>query len=405
MSQREFDRFHIIVRVVRKELRGPEAADLLRLSTRQIRRLKARIRALGAQGLVHGNRGRQSNHRIPAKERYTIATLIKTKYPDFGPTLAGEKLSERHGINRDVKTIRAIMIAEHLWRPKRKQSSEHRTWRQRRACFGDMQQFDGSYEHWFEGRAPKCCLLAAIDDATGMITHAQFGNNEGVAEVFLFWQQYIEQRGKPRSIYLDKFSTYKMNPGVAQDNHELKTQFERAVYELHIEPITAHSPEAKGRVERLFGTLQDRLTKELRLAGISTIDEANRFLQRTFLPRFNAKFSIAAANPANLHQPLGVRERERLPAIFSKQYIRTVHNDFTISFNNQWYQLVHEQPVTVCKQDRVTIEERLDHSVHIRLRGKYLRYRLIPKRIPKAKIPWVLAAIADPYKADISISR
>ena len=229
----------------------------------------------------------------------------------------------------------------------------------------------------------------------GQITHAQFGQDEGVVEVFGFWQGYLEQNGKPRSIYMDKFSTYKMNPRFALENHELKTQFERALTELQIEPITAHSPEAKGRIERLFGVLQDRLVKELRLHDISTIPEANLFLKRRFLPWFNKKFAIPPANPTNLHQTLTVKEREQLPAIFSKQYTRTIQNDFTISFNNQWYQLTNDQSVTVSKQDRVTIEERLDGTIRMKLRGKYLNYRTIPKRIPKKEYPWVLAAVAN----------
>jgi len=395
MSKQELDRFQIISRVLNKEINGTEAASLLNLCTRQIRRLKTKVKRLGAKGLAHANRGKQSNHRISEKERQRIANLIKKYYPDFGPTFAAEKLSESHNINRDPKTIKAIMIAEDLWKPRKKKQSEHRSWRQRRSCFGEMQQFDGSYEYWFEDRAPKCCLLASIDDATSTVTHAQFGQNEGVTEVFNFWQGYLRLWGKPRSIYLDKFSTYKMNPRAAQDNHELKTQFERALQELQIEPITAHSPEAKGRVEKLFRTLQDRLIKELRLHDISTIDEVNRFLKLKFLPRFNQRFSIAPANPTNLHQPLSLKEQQQLPAIFSKQYPRQVQNDFTLSFNNQWYQLLKDQPVTVQKLDRVIMEERLNGSVHIRLRGKYLNYRIIPKRIPKARIPWVLAGVAN----------
>ncbi len=267
-----------------------------------------------------------------------------------------------------------------------------------------MQQFDGSYEYWFEDRAARCCLLAAVDDTTGKITHARFGEDEGVTEVFNFWQGYVERNGRPQSIYLDKFSTYKMNPRFAQANHELKTQFERALAELGIEPLTAHSPEAKGRIERLFGTLQDRLVKELRLHNISTTPDANRFLTRTFIPRFNRQFGVSAASAANAHRLLTEKEKQQLPAIFSKQHPRTVQNDFTISFSTQWHQLTDDQPVTVCKQDRVTVEERLDGTVKIRLRGKYLNFRLIPKRIPQRKLPWVLAAVS-PLKADTSISR
>lgn len=395
MSKQELDRFQIISRLLSKEINGTQAARLLNLCTRQIRRLKVKIKGLGAKGLIHGNRGKQSNHRIPDKERSRIISLIKKYYSDFGPTLACEKLSELHGVNRDVSTIKQIMIDEYLWKARKKEQSEHRAWRQRKSCFGEMQQFDGSYEYWFEDRAPKCCLLASIDDSTGKITHARFGANEGITEVFGFWQGYLLKNGKPRSIYLDKFSTYKMNSKYAQDNHDLKTQFERALNELQIEPITAHSPEAKGRIEKLFRTLQDRLIKELRLAGISTIPEANRFLKDKFLPDFNKRFAINPANPTNLHQSLTLKEKQQLSNIFSRQYVRTVQNDFTISFNNQWYQLTNDQPVTVQKQDHVIIEEHLDGTVRMRLRGKYLNYRIIPKRILKVKQPWVLAAVPN----------
>lgn len=396
MSKQELDRYQIIARLLRKEINNTKAGELLDLCVRHIKRLKKEVKQLGPKALVHQSRGKQSNHRLPEEERTQIINLVKEKYPDFGPTLAQEKLKALHNINHDVKTIRAIMIDEHLWKSKVKKQSEHRAWRARRACFGEMQQFDGSYEYWLEDRAPKCCLLAAVDDATGRITYARFGQNEGVIEVFSFWQGYLQRLGKPRSIYLDKFSTYKMNSRYAQENHELKTQFERALQELQIEPITAHSPEAKGRIENIFGTLQDRLVKELRLAGISTIEEANFFLESIFLRQYNEKFSVSPTQPANLHQRLSDKERTQLGAIFSKQYSRTVQNDFTISFNNQWYQLTNDQSITVAKQDRVTVEEHLDGTVKFRLRGKYLNYKTIPKRISKKAQPWVLAAVANP---------
>jgi hypothetical protein len=269
MSQKELDRYQIIARLLRQEMNNSKAAELLDLSIRQVKRLKKKVKQLGPKALVHGNRDKEGNHILADTERAIIVDLIKNKYSDFGPTLAAEKLSELHGIDHDVKTIRSIMINEKLWKPKVKKQSEHRAWRQRRDCFGEMQQFDGSYHHWFEDRAPKCCLLAAVDDATGRITYARFGQNEGVTEVFSFWMGYLQRLGKPRSIYLDKFSTYKMNSKFAQQNHELKTQFERALNDLRIQPITAHSPEAKGRIENIFGTLQDRLVKELRLHDIS----------------------------------------------------------------------------------------------------------------------------------------
>lgn len=398
MSQKELSRYEIIKRLIRKEIKGPKAAFLLALSTRQVRRLKSGVKAKGAAGLIHGNRGKVSNHQVPNQEKQKIVSLLHRHYYDFGPTLAREKLTEIHHLARDSKTIRQIMIQEKLWQPKKeKQKSEYRSWRQRKSNFGEMAQFDGSYHNWFEGRneeelGPKQCLLASIDDATGKITKAKFDKDEGVFPVFRFWLEYLEKQGKPYSIYMDKFSTYKMTQRVALENHDLKTQFQRALEELRIEPIFANSPQAKGRVERLFETLQDRLVKELRLNNISTIAEANEFLEKTFIPTFNAKFSVEPKAKADFHTPLTLKEQKQLAGIFSRQTPRIAQNDFTVSFKNQWYQLTKDQPVTVCKKDQVIIEERLDNTIKIRLRGKYLNYQVLPVRPKKQLQPWVLAA-------------
>ena len=401
MSAREVDRFDILSRLLRKELNGIEAGTLLGLCVRQVRRLKATVKQQGASGLIHGLRGKISNRRMGDKERKKIVGLLKEKYPDFGPTFAAEKLSEIHKINHDPKTIRAIQIKAGLWKPRRsKMGDDHRSWRQRRSAFGEMQQFDGSYHDWFEGRGgiTEACLLAAIDDATGKVVEAAFAPHEGVFPVFSFWKAYIETHGKPRQIYMDKFSTYKMNSHAAKDNPDLKTQFQRAMIALHIEPIFANSPQAKGRVERLFDTLQDRLVKEMRLADIRTVEEANRFLTDVFIPAFNAKFSVVPASPQDLHQPLTEREQKDLPSIFSRQEQRIVQNDFTFAFQHQWYQLTAHQPVTVCKKDEVTVEEHLDHSIHIRLRGKDLNVAILPERPKRAVVPFVIAKTAAPTK-------
>jgi hypothetical protein len=393
MSQKELNRYDIIKRLIHKEINGPKAANLLKLSTRQIRRLKAKTKESGAAGLIHGNRGKQSNHKIPETNKEKMVALLHKHYYDFGPTLAQEKLTEIHHIIHDPKTIRQIMIDEKLWQPKAKrQKSEHRQWRQRKSNFGEMVQFDGSYEYWFEDRNDKCCLLASVDDATGKIIKAKFAQDEGVFPVFGFWLEYLKKQGKPHFVYLDKFSTYKMTQKVAQDNHDTKTQFQRAMAELQIEPIFANSPQAKGRVERLFGTLQDRLIKELRLNNISSIKAANEFLEKTFIPIFNAKFSVEPKSKANLHTPLTQKERKQLASIFSRQILRTVQNDFTISFKNHWYQLTKEQPATICKKDKVIVEEHLDGQVMIRLRSKHLNYQVLPVRPKKQSQPWVLAA-------------
>jgi len=394
MSLSEVKKYDIIKKVISQELNGSEAAGLLSLTVRHIRRLKGRVNKDGIKGLIHGNRGKPSNRRMPDKERSRIANLIREYYPDFGPLLVAEKLAERHKINRDKSTVRTIMIEEEIWKPNRKKKETHREWRQRKACPGELIQYDGSYEHWFEDRGGEVCLLASIDDADSEVW-AQFDEHEGVEPTFNFWRDYIERFGNPNSIYVDKFSTYSMNHKLAKENPDTLTQFERVMKELNTGIIHAHSPQAKGRVEKLFKTLQDRLIKELRLNSISAIKEANEFLEKVFLPKFNAKFMVEPRSKANLHKKLNEQEKKKLDSIFSRQYQRVAGNDFTISHKKNRYQLEKIQPVTICRQDIVTVEERMDQTIHFRLRGKYLNYRLLPekpKKINRAKnnLPWVI---------------
>ena len=405
MSLKELDRNNIVNRLLRKEINGTKAAELLQLSVRQTKRLKAKVKREGPKGLIHGNRGRPSHNQIPPEEKERIIHLLHKRYYDFKPGFATEKLEEDHHISRDSKTIRQIMIDEKLWQPKtKKEKREYRAWRQRKSAYGEMIQFDGSYEYWFEDRGQNCCLLAGIDDATGKITKAKLALHEGVFPVFDFWQEYLKAHGKPRAIYLDKFSTYNQNQAMAKEDPDTLTQFQRAMEELHIEVIPANSPQAKGRVERLFGTLQDRLIKELRLEKISTMDQANGFLEKVFIPKFNQMFSVKPALKANLHDPLSFKEQKSLASVFSRQTKRTVQNDFTFSFKNQWYQLTENQTATVCKKDDVIVEERLDNTIWVRLNSKYLNYRILPQRPTKLEQKrksklWVLpATIKAPYR-------
>lgn len=401
MSQKEIDRYRILKKVIAQELNGTEASRLLALSTRHIRRLKANIRTDGASGLIHKRRGQPSNRRIPSAERRKIEKLLQEHYPDFGPTLACEKLRERHGITRDPKTVRAMMRDLGLWQSRTRKLSAAHQWRQRKEHPGELVQFDGSYEFWFEKRGPSACLLAAIDDATGKILHAQFTDHEGVFPVFGFWKKYLELHGKPRAVYLDKFSTYKQNRPQEEDAG-LKTQFQRACQTLDIEPIFANSPQAKGRVERLFKTLQDRLIKELRLQNISAPEHANRFLQETFIPDFNKRFAAAPASPVDLHRALRAEERTQLDAIFSRQEQRVVRNDYTVSFKNAWYQLRPTPRIIVRPKDQVLVEERLDGSLHMRIRHSYLQYKKLPGRPQKASQDvWVLANLPEQPKIRI----
>lgn len=394
MSQKEASRYDIIQKTIKKEIKGIEAAEMLNLTDRHIRRLKKKVVEEGMRGLIHASRGKPSQRKLPKKETDKIKKLLHRHYPDFGPTFAAEKLDEVHQIKRDPKTIRAIMIAEQLWKSRRKKKQEYHSWRQRRAAFGELEQYDGSYEYWFEDRGTKCCLLASIDDATSKVTHAKFDEHEGVEPTFNFWQEYFERNGKPHEIYVDKFSTYSMNHKLAKENPDTLTQFERAMAELQVGVIKANSSQAKGRVERLFKTLQDRLIKELRLNKISTVAKANEFLIETFLPKFNAKFSVVPRSNANLHKKITDKETKKFPSIFSRHYERTIRSDYSLSYKNAWYQLEETQSVAIFKKDVVTVEERFDGTIKIRLRGKYLNYKQLPERplkVSEKATFWVLA--------------
>lgn len=386
MSEKELLRYDIIKKLLDGKLVNGQASELLDLSIRQIKRMKKMAREKGAEGLIHKNRGRESNRKTDPKIVAKAKKYLKKKYSDFGPTFAAEKLAENHGIKLSKEKTRQLMVGINLWRIKsRKFTSQYHHWRPRKECFGEMEQFDGSYHLWLENRAEECCLLLAIDDATGKITHAKFDKNEGVVAVFKFWLEYFAKNGLPMSIYLDKFSTFKINHPSAVDNEDLITQFQRAMNGVGVKPITAHTPEAKGRVERVFETLQDRLVKELRLAGISTVEKANEFLKE-YLPKFNGQFSVAPQNNNNLHKVLSKELKEKLPQIFSIQSPRKVNNDYTIMFKNRFFQLAEIQPTTVYKKDEVVVEEHLDGEIKIRLKGHYLNYQELPERPQKLKI-------------------
>lgn len=384
LSEKDIFKFETVTKLINGSITISQAREQLGLSTRQIKRLKRRVADSGASGIVHGLRDKPAHNRIAQGVVNETSRLLAERYADFGPTFAAEKLKDVHGITLSDERVRQLMIERDLWKPrKKKENRRYHAWRPRREWYGAMEQFDGSYHHWFEDRAEECCLLASIDDATSHITKAVFGTSESVREVASFWRGYVATLGKPQSVYLDKFSTYKINHKNAVDNHELMTQFQRMMQELGIALISAHSPEAKGRIERLFGTLQDRLVKELRLAGISTIPEANIFLE-TFIPEFNAQFGVSATKEGDFHRPLSETEKNNLDAIFSIQNTRKVQNDFTVRFENQWLQLEKIQPCTVLRNDTVLIEQRQDGTLHIRLRRHYLTFNILPARPEKA---------------------
>jgi transposase len=387
MSHQEMDRLEIVTKVVGSELVAAEAAEQLGLSVRQVKRLKKRFREDGATSLIHRGRGQPSKRKLKPAFVNKIITTIKKFYPDFGPTLACEKLFKKHQIKVSKETVRKIMTANNLWKTKpNKRNHQHRAWRPRKEHYGSLEQYDGCYHHWFEDRSGEYCLLLSVDDATGKITQARFEDHEGVIPTFRFWKRYIEHHGKPTAIYLDKFSTYKINHPSAKDNYDLITQFQRACQDLGIQLISAHSPEAKGRVERMFKTLQDRLVKELRLAGISDPETANTFLEEKFIPEFNVQFSVIPEKTTDFHRSLTEYDQKNIDSIFSLHSQRTVMNDFTIQFKNQYFQLDQQQPLTVCRKETIRVEERLDGIIILRLRDKELAYHRLPKRPEKERV-------------------
>jgi len=394
MTEKESKRYEVIKELVDGVLDGTEASRQVGLSVRQTKRLKAMVAKEGIKGVIHKNRGKPGNRKMDEGKKEEIIKLLKEKYSDFKPTFASEKLRELHNIKISKETTRQIMAKEKLWKIKaRRQPKNKHLWRPRKDNYGEMQQFDGSYHMWLEDRNEEMCLLASIDDATGRITKAVFAENEGVKSVSTFWKEYIEERGVPVMVYLDKYSTYKINHKKAVDNKDLMTQFGRMMRQAGCELVSAHSPEAKGRVERLFGTLQDRLVKEMRLAGIKTQDEANEFLKE-YIPKFNEKFAVVPNKKADLHKRVGERMKERLPQIFSVQNTRKINNDYTIMFKTKYYQLDSTQDIVVYKKDTVTMEEHLSGEVKIRMKGTYLKYSILPER-PKKQCVVDLVAITQ----------
>jgi len=388
MTTKERLRLTVIEELVEEKINASSAASKLNLSVRQVKRLKKKFKQCGHDCLIHGLRGKPGLRKIDKGIEDKVVLIIKEKYYDFGPTMAWEKLSEFYGITLSDETIRAVMIRNNIWHSKKRKRSEYFCWRDRRSAYGELQQFDGSYHNWFEGRnpnVPEACLLASIDDATGKLTKVVMGENESVAAVFTFWKTYVKEIGIPINLYIDKFSTYKINHPEATDNTELMTQFKRAMKSLDVNIIFANSAQAKGRVERLFETLQDRLIKEMRLAGINTIEAANIFLKETFVPWFNNRYAVVPKSNNNAHRKLDAATAHKLNSIFSKHYVRSINNDFTIQYKTRFYQLEQIQPTTVFKTDKVLIEERLDNTIQIKYKDRYLNFFLLPERPKKIK--------------------
>jgi transposase len=380
MKMKELKRVPVIYSVINKQITQVEAANILGISRRQIIRLVKEVKKKGEIALVHKSRGESSNRAAPPDAKNKILNLCKTTYQGFGPTFAAEKLFEIDKINIHPDTLRKWFIEADIDYKKRK-VPKHRSWRPRRDSFGQMVQMDGSHHKWFTGVDKEYVLMGYVDDATSRV-YANFYGYEGTRPAMDSFMRYIKRYGIPQSVYLDKHSTYRStkNPTLKDELNNAKalSQMERVFKELGVDVIHADSPQAKGRVERSFKTHQDRLVKEMRLKGISNIKDANRFLHGYYIPKHNRKFAVLAKDKTNLHIP--IPKHFDLDRIFSIKNKAALRNDFTIQYDNRFYQILD-----AIRAKEVTLEERLDGKIYLYHKDTQLKYKLIDKRPPKPK--------------------
>ncbi len=345
MSDHEINRFKVLTDVREKRLRQINAADILNISTRHVRRLLNQLATYGAQSLAHAARGRPSNHRYDDRFRAEVLRIVREQYFDFSPTFALEKLSEDHNLTVSKETLRQWMIADGLWTPHSKRKPKVYQPRYRRDCLGELIQIDGSHHDWFEGRCDKCCLLVFIDDATGRLMNLRFSETESAFDYMKTTREYVDEHGKPVAFYSDKHSIFRVN----QEKHKQvgQTQYGRVLNELGIELICANSSQAKGRVDRANLTLQNRLVKEMRLQGINNIEDANAWLPY-FIADFNRRFTKPAKFPKDMHRKMRESKQE-LDDIFSWQETRKLSKSLTFQYDKVVYLI---EP-TVMTQRRV----------------------------------------------------
>jgi len=354
MSAKELTRLEVMQRLKEKRLQQKEAAGMLGLSVRQVKRLWRKYRKQAAKGLVSAKRGQASNHRLDAGVVQQALDLVKKKYSDFGPTLAHEKLVEVHQMQISRESVRKIMIEEGMWKPRRKKKEQVHQMRERRACFGELVQIDGSDHAWFEERGERCTLLVFIDDATGNLVALRFVGDETFFAYCEAARHYFEREGKPLAFYSDKHGVFRVNAAQPLGTTAGLTQFGRAMQELDIQIICAHSPQAKGRVERANQTLQDRLVKELRLRNLSTIEAANAYLEE-FRADFNRRFAVPPRSTQDAHRPL--LRTENLDRILTHQRATSLSKNLTVQYNKIIYQIqtqrqtytLHNAPVLICE--------------------------------------------------------
>jgi len=377
---KELGRVPVIDNVINGQITQIEAANILSITDRQVRRLVKGVREKGKTALIHKSRGRPSHAAKPNDLKTKALTLCKLKYRGFGPTFAAEKLFEIEKIDIHPDTLRRWFIKSDI-EYKRRRAPKHRSWRPRRVYFGQMLQIDGSHHPWFEDRGPECVLMGYVDDATGR-TFGHFYDYEGTMPFMDSFKRYIKKYGIPQSVYIDMHSTYKSakKPTLEDElnNQKALTQVGRALKELGVEVIYAGSAQAKGRIERSFRTHQDRLIKEMRLAGINNTKDANKFLNSYYIPKHNRKFAVIAKDKANLHSP--APKHLDLDRIFSTKNKAVLRKDFTIQYDNKFYQILEST-----RAKEVSIEQRLNGKIYIYHKDTQLKYKLIDKRSQKQR--------------------
>jgi transposase len=371
MTMKEAERLAAMKQIESKALKQKEASELLGLSLRQTQRLIRTFKDRGAEGLISKRRGKPNARRTTEEDRIMIITKVKEKYSDFGPTFASEKLKEE-GVSVSRETLRKFMIEEGLWNPKKKKEKKAHQRRARRSQEGELVQADGSYHEWFEDRAPKCCLILFVDDATSKILYGKFCEWESTNNYLDCLEGHLKKHGKPGALYVDKHSVFKVTREELKKGQGI-TVFHKALKTLGIELICANSPQAKGRVERKNGVLQDRLIKEMRIKKIETIEEANAYLEKEFIEEHNKKFGKEANDPENGHKPLS--PKEDLSKILTIQSERKISKNLTIQYNNQIYQLKTNTPNRMRYKKVVTLEK-AGKPLVIEYQGKELSYEI-----------------------------
>lgn len=377
MSISELSRLEVIQKASERLLKQSQAGELIGVSTRQIKRLVKQYRQEGAQSLASKQRGEKSNRAHSKQLKDQVVKLIAQEYADFGPTFAAEKLLERHQLKINKETLRQWMIESGCWKGKPRKTGVIHQQRNRRPCFGELVQIDGSHHDWFEGRAEKCCLLVFIDDATSRLLALRFEEQETTAGYFNATRSYMKQWGRPDSFYSDKHGVFRVNIAEAKSGTG-ETQFGRATRELGIKIIFANTPQAKGRVERVNATLQDRLVKELRLMKINDIETANKFLPQYIL-KHNDLFSVKAADPTDVHRK-ELPTEEQLNLIFTHQEQRIVSKNLEISYNNIIYQIKTTTQGYQLRKATITVCDDQQGNVILLYKGKVLVYTTLDKK-------------------------